>query len=667
MAIEGRDDVDRFVHDFAGSNRYVLDYLADEVFGRQSDDVQSFLLKTSILDRMTAELCDAVTGEAGSQVRLERIERENLFIVVLDDRRTWYRYHHLFLDLLRTRLAQRMPGEEPRLHKAAALWYEADGQDFEAVSHAFAARDYELAIAILDRATSALAMGGEIGKLLSWLDMLPAELTRSNPRISILYAWAHFLMADLGNVEHLVNNALTAIGFPDGSVSWDEIKDPERADVMAQAAALKAYVAVNQGEPAAAVSIANEALAHIPQTDRFGRSAVLDALGDALRDLDDFRAAHAAYAEALSSSEARETWIPAQALRMDLARIAFKLGSLSDAEHICRAVLGLAEERHRPTFPLAQANILLGDILRERDMLDEAETMLALGTAQCDPAMFLRYLCAGRVCEARCALARGDHESMERALARARKSAEIANSDALVAWVDQFRMRLAIAAGRISPDEIDRWIDERSACVKLPVAYTREDEILTLARAMVHRVRRSPSGTDIDTTLALLDRLADCARDSGRSGSLVEILVIRSLALDAALRRKEAVACMGDALKISEKEGYVRVYADEGLPAMSLLQSVAQAGERVEAVAKVLKAFQGKGPIAGGSRVASAFSERELEVLRLIAVGMDNQEIADKLFISLSTVKSHITRLYNRLGVESRTQAMVRARELGLT
>lgn len=666
LAIEGREDVDRFVRDFAGSNRYVLDYLADEVFNRQTEEAQRFLLRTSILDRMTAELCDAVTGEAGSQARLERLERENLFIIVLDDRRKWYRYHHLFADLLRTRLSQRMPGEEADLHRAAARWYESDGQAFEAAAHAFAARDYALAVAILDRATIGLAMAGEVGTLLSWLDMLPPGIAQTNPQIPLLHAWGHFLKSDIGNVEVHVRAALAVIGRGDGAIEWKGSETAAERMILAQASALRAYVAVGHGRPEEAAAIARATLERLPAEDRVGRSTALDALGDALRDMDDFIAARGAYLEALAALDTEEQRIPSLALRMDLARIALKTGALREAERASREVIELAEGGHRPTFPLAQAYILLGDILRERDDLDGAEAMLALGVAQCGPAGFLRYLCAGRVAEARCAFARGDFQGMDVAMMRAREAAEAARADSLVAWAGQWHVRINLAADRMTHDELDRWLSAHPLPSRGDPPYARDDENLTIARALLHRGRGREGSLDAGAVLGTLEDLARRAANSGRKGSLAEILVVKARVLDAALERNAAVEAMGEALSLAEPEGWVRLFADEGSEVLDLVQMVAKGGRHIEAAARITAAARGKAHRGSGPRSAAAFSERELEILRLIAVGMDNQEIADKLFISVSTVKSHITRLYNRLGVESRTQSIVRARELGL-
>ena len=666
LAMEGREDIDRFVRDFAGSNRYVLDYLADEVFNRQSENVQRFLLKTSILDRMTAELCDAVMGETGSQARLEAIERENLFIIVLDDRRRWYRYHHLFSDLLRSRLVQRLPGEEPNLHRTAALWYESDGQSFEAAAHAFAAKDYGLAAAVLDRASVTLAMSGEIGTLLSWLGMLPPEMRHSNPRIPMLYAWAHFMKADLGVVEAYVRAALSAMGRPEGTIDWKFDDEPAVNSLLAQACALRAFVAVSRGDAAQAVSIAREALPHISQDEKVGRSAVLDALGDGLRDMDDFRSARDSYSEALASLDAKETRIPGLALHMDLARIATKMGSFTDAERICREVIELAEGGTRPTFPLAQAYILLGDILRERDELDSAEAMLTLGIAQSGPAGFLRYLCVGYVAMARCEFARGDFAGMDRSLRRSNEAAASTKSDSLIAWCRQFQIRLEFAADRVPLDELGRWIGAHPLPALRQLPYPLEDEHLTMARVYLGQARAHGTSMDSSDILAMIEGLADKAQASGRNGSRIEICIVKARVLDLASRRVEAFATLDEALSLAGSEGFVRIFADEGKEILGMVQALAQGGKHIEAVARITAAARGKTDRSSGSRIAAAFSERELEVLRLIAVGMDNQEIANNLFISVSTVKSHITRLYNRLGVESRTQAIVRARELGL-
>jgi LuxR family maltose regulon positive regulatory protein len=654
LALSGHSDIERFIRDFTGSHRFVLDYLADEVFSRQSEATCDFLMKTSILERMNAGLCDAVTESANGRAMLEQLERENLFVVPLDNQRQWYRYHHLFAELLKNRLEQRSSEEISALHRKAAFWFDAHDQPYEAISHALEAEEYDLAIGMMVKATPVLAMRGEVNTLVKWLDRLPRELKLTNPRISLMYAWARFFMTEIESVQPHLEQALSALGLGVAALEhWDENTLPKQVDMLAQAYALRTFVAVNQGEPERGIQIARDALAHVPADDRLSRFAILAALGDACRDADHFAAASQAYSEALRISEVIDQYAASLTMRMDLARLRLKMGQLRHAEAICREVLNSDSEQQHPLFPVAQAYTLLGDIQRERNEFDAAEQTLNAGIRQCEWAGYQRYLVYCHVSTARLKFAQGHAAQMERSFESAERTAALSGSEPLLDWVRQFRARLL-------PTDFENWLANSKLSLDDNAPFQREDEYLTLVRLHLQRMRQARP-TDLRLVLRFLEQLLTPAQESARIGSVIEILLLQSLTLHLLGQVPEALQKFNQSLTLAEPEGYTRLFLDEGAPAAELLVLAIQNNLHPEYANRLLALMKSSQPVGD---LSEPLTEREGEVLRLLATGLSNQEIAERLVISLSTIKTHVTRIYGKLGVTSRTLAILRAQEL---
>ena len=657
--MSGLGDVAPFVRAFTGSHRYILDYLVDEVFSRQTKETQLFLQKTSILERMTPSLCDAVTGQGNSRAMLERLERENLFVILLDNQGPWYRYHHLFADLLKNRAEQFSVKEISALRCKAALWFDSQNQPHEAISYALEAKDYPLAIGMMVKATPAIAMRSEVGTLLKWLNELPSELKRSNPRISLLYAWAHFFMTDIDAVEPRLQDALLALGIEKlDSENWPDPIPPQAAESLAQVNALRTFVMVNRGAPERAIRIAKHALSRLPKEERLARFAVLAALGDAYRDADNFAAASQTYAEALAMAERIDQYPASMTMRMDLARLRVKMGQLRHAETICREALAWGGQSFHPLFPVAQAYTLLGEILRERNELESAEQTLSAGILQCEWAGYQRYLVFSHVSAARLKFAQGNLPGAARSLDTAEGIAAVSGRELLQAWVRQFRVRLL-------KQETTAWRENCKLTLNDAGTFQREDEYLTLARLHLDLARGARSASDLLAVCRLLERLLTSAEKSARMGSVVEILILQALALNLLGKKEEALEKISQSLDLAEPEGYARLFADEGAPMTELLLLAIQRDIHPEYASRLLKLIERREKLVSASpALPESLTDREGEVLRLLAAGLSNQEIAAKLVVSLSTIKTHVTRIYGKLDVTSRTQAIVKAREL---
>jgi len=659
QAMNGLDDVAPFVRAFTGSHRYILDYLVDEVFSRQSQETRLFLQKTSILERMTPSLCDAVTGQSNGRAMLEKLDRENLFIVPLDTQGQWYRYHHLFADLLRNRAEQFSAKETSSLHRKAALWFDSHQQPYEAIGHALDAKDYNLAIGMMVKATPALAMRSEIGKLLEWLNALPKDLKASNPRIPLMYAWAHFFMTDIDSVEPHIQDALTALGLENfDAENWLDPIPPHMTEILGQVNALQSFVAVNRGKPEMGVRIAMYALEHLPKGEKLGRFAVYAALGDTQRDSDNFAAASQSYSEALALSAVIDQYAASLTMRMDLARLRVKMGQLHHAETNCRDVLELGRQYHHPLFPVAHAYALLGEILRERDELEAAEQTISAGILQCEWAGYQRYLVFSHISAARLKFAQGDLMGVGRSLDAAERTASVSGSEPLQAWVRQFRARL------LKTDSA-AWLTLCKLTLDDTGTFKREDEYLTLARLKIEEARRARFTPDLLAVSRFLERFLASAKKSARMGSVIEILMLQSLALNLLGKKDDALDKLNQSLDLAEPEGYARLFADEGAPMAELLLLAIQRNIHSEYASRLLKLIERREKqVAASPALPESLTEREGEVLRLLAAGLSNQEIAERLVISLSTIKTHITRIYGKLEVTSRTQAIVKAREL---
>ena len=334
ISMQGRIDPTGFVMSFTGSHRFVLDFLADEVYHRQPEPLRTFLLQTSILDRLSAGLCNAVAGRQDSQDMLEAVERANLFLLPLDDKRVWFRYHNLFADLLRYRLERTHPDLKPQLHQRAARWYAQNGRTYEAVGHALAAEDFDLAARLVaDTDPTALAMRGQVSTLLGWLDALPRAIIRSNPRLSIAYAWSHFVTANLEGIETYVQDALETMGV--AAAAFDDCTyasmTTQQRSWLGEIAALKAFVAVNRDRPQEALQLAEVALHHIPQAQVAVQAALWAALGDAYRAADRLPEAETAYRKVAGLSRQLGAEAGSMVALSDLARLRVSQGRLRES------------------------------------------------------------------------------------------------------------------------------------------------------------------------------------------------------------------------------------------------------------------------------------------------------------------------------------------------
>jgi LuxR family maltose regulon positive regulatory protein len=662
LSMQQRDaaQVAEFVTAFSGSHRFVLDYLAEEVLQQQPDSVRHFLLETAILERLTAPLCDAVTGRDDGHSLLAALDAANLFLVRLDDERRWYRYHRLFADLLRDRLQETRPDEVPALHRRAAAWYRQERLAPEAVGHALAAADWGLAAKLIeDCAGEMLWMRGAVATLRGWLEMLPQALVRDRPGLCLVHAWTLFLSAQFEAVEARVHDA-------EAAMSRLSLPGPARQALSEQLTVMRAMLANFQGDIPRTIQLSRQALDLVAEDNLMLRAALGGNLGGAYMAAGNLVAAAEVLAEAARLYEATGNLFVTLLASAYLGDVQMAQGRLRQAAETFQQMLALACERGgAQAFGARLAQVGLGRLECEWNELEEAERRLTvhleasqrLGDEQLGPGPQL--LVDGYRALARTLQARGEGEGAWVMLDRAEQVAR-RRAPQLLGSVAAARARLHLVSGDLTAAQ--RWAGESGLDADTEPSYAREFELLTLARVLVGE-------GGLAEALTLLERLGRAAEAGQRLGSLVEVRLLQALALQAQGHGAEAVAALDAALSLAEPEGYVRVFAEQGAPLAGLLRQAAAEG--IGAASRLLTALSTSHALPSGhggppSPLIEPLSARELEVLQLIADGFSNREIAEKLVLAVTTVKKHASNIYGKLGVRSRTEAVAHARKLDL-
>jgi LuxR family maltose regulon positive regulatory protein len=699
-------DREAFIQAFAGDDRHVMDYLVNEVLACQPQPVQRFLLHTAILERLSGPLCDAVrfgfveplgssfgTAELqGSQDILEYLEQANLFVVPLDNRRQWYRYHHMFADLLRFRLRREVgaQGLTP-LRIRASEWYERNGYQIEAIHHALAAKDHERAVRLVEAGAREMFVRSELATILRWVDALPADHVRARPWLCIYTAWSKRLSGALvPEVEEWVQAAEKALAATEEAPAGEPQFSPdERRAMRGHIATLCAYQALYREQIPRALELARQALRDLSQDD-FVRGLGALALGWAARFSGDLAGASQAYMQATEASLGSGNRYTASNAASRLAYTQVLEGKLHSAaasaqEALRLAARGAAEGRRLPVA--GYALVYLGGIQYEWNDLETAVDQLSQGIELCARVGLPMDQIVGHAWLARLRQAQGDESGARRACQTAKRLSDKMRGYLYARrWVEDCQVRLWVAQGQL--DEVVRWVRGSDLHVDDEIGFARELEHLILARALVALGRQAPKSGHLADAHQLLARLLRAAEAAGWMGKVIEILILQAFAHHARGDIVQALAALRRALTLAEHEGYARVFLDEGAPMVQLLQQAAGSSIAPAYVRKLL-AFttDDRHPTSMGtttddtapsvvrrpssvvghpSSVVDPLSARELEVLALLSDGLTNQEIADRLTLAVSTVKVHTRNLYSKLDVHSRIQAVARARELGL-
>jgi LuxR family transcriptional regulator, maltose regulon positive regulatory protein len=639
----------------SGKHRFIADYLHQEVLAHLDEDTRMFLLQTSILGQLHSELCDATTGRNDSQRMLETLERDGLFLAALDDTREWFRYHPLFAGVLREELHRWRGQEIASLHCRAAGWYLDHAMSEQAFSHALAGNNVDLVTRVGEDYCVIKLESGEHNVVARWLEMIPEDWFAAYP------------LVDLLRVAFLMFTG----AFEESARILDDVEDRirrsngrDKSAQLAKVATVRCAIACFRNDLPLAEAYASEALGNLPAEDRFYRASIYHALGETYSRNACWDQARASFLEALNVAHEPSARIRSVHIYGALADLELRQGNLETAGGYWSKALEAIQEREmwgRLPIPVTGwVSIRMGELLYERNYLDDAWNLLARGLELAQIGGDMRSLIAGYLHSARVKLAEGDIALATHYLDRARPLLEQAQFPEWMCRYKRYQLELWLAQNRLRA--VVSWADSVASGGVGNLADESEIDNLTLARALIVKGHRP----DRERALAILRHLIDAAVARGRKGVQIEALALHALAREVAGDRAGALISLERALRLAEPEGYVRVFADFGLPMARLLQEAHARKVLPEYVGNLLEAFASDVTLEEGASAAlpESLSEREREILGLIAAGLTNREIGEKLFISTETVKKHSGSIYAKLGVDHRTQAVARAREL---
>jgi LuxR family maltose regulon positive regulatory protein len=674
LSMEGRDNIADFVAQFTGNDRYIVDYLVEEVLQRLPDEIRMFLLDTCILERLNGPLCNAVAGRSDGKAMLGVLERRNLFVVPLDDQRRWYRYHHLFADVLQAHLEDEEPGRAPELHGRASEWYEREGEWTEAIRHALAAHDFERAAELVERAFPAIRVARQETALRRWVEALPDALVRRRPVLNVGYAGALLLLGELSGVEGRLDDAehqLTPRTGDDRTASSARmveiafVDEGELRHVPGQAEIYRAAIAQVRGDVRATVEHARRAKEIAVEDDHLVLSGAAGFLGIALWTRGDLEAAHRAWSECVAELELAGNIADALGATLALGDICIVQGRLGEALHTYEDALALVPEQNRALVRgPADMHVGMSEIFRERNDLEAARRHLIESQELGELATMPQHPYRWRVAMARLRQAEG---GAEEALALLEDAERVYVSDFFpnVRPLAALQARMWIALGSLR--EAGGWARKARLSPNDELSYLSEFEHITLARLLLAVAKTNNGMKSRADAVGLLSRLREAAETGARTGSVIEILVLEALAAADDGDRAAALVVLEQALTAAEPEGYARLFVDEGLVMKALLGEASRRGIFTDYISELLAAFEPPShyPVRTQGLV-EALSDRELEVLRLLASELSGPDIARELMVSLNTMRTHTKSIYMKLGVNNRRAAVRRGQELSL-
>ena len=672
LSIQGRADTAAFIDAFTGSHRYVLDYLVEEVLQRQPERVRNFLLATSILQQLTGPLCDAITGQEDGAEMLESLERGNLFVVPLDDQRSWYRYHHLFAEVLGAHLFKERPDWVADLHQKASCWYEQNQQPAAAIRHALAAPDFECAANLIEMTYPAMASGFRPATWLGWVHALPDEIVRLRPVLNLGWAYGLLNRGEWTGVDHYLSRAEWSL---DPATAADAVVVNEEAfrTLPFNLTNARAYLSLLREETAATIESAQRTIALAPPGEDYHRGLAHFFLGLAHWSDGDLEPACLALNDSIGAMHQARNRYYELFVTVVLGHVKTVQGNLHEAADNYEQAYQMSREpgrfSARQTF-LTDLYVGLAELHRERNDLEAATHQLQKGQEELSgQAAFLGSRARWCMAMARVRLAQGDPGG---ALELLQEAEGVARRDAFPEWRTPaaLKARIWLGQGRLA-DSLG-WAQTQNLSPDDALSYRREFDHITLAKILVAQYRQEQHEAQLQPAHLFLERLQQAAEVGERRGSQIEILLQQSLLYEGQGDSERALTALEDALHLAEPENYSRLIIDEGQPILKLLKKLKVADARLQVyVHNLLLAFnqQPTDDQPAGSIVQpliEPLSERELEVLQLVAEGLTNREIAQRLFLAVPTVKGHNRNIYSKLQAQRRTEAIARARDLGL-
>ncbi|MEL7069607.1 MAG: LuxR C-terminal-related transcriptional regulator [Cyanobacteria bacterium J06581_3] len=669
LSLQRCEDAADFVAAFSGNDRYIVDYLLEEVLQRQPNHVRRFLLQTAILERLSSSLCDAVTALPGSQRLLETLERNNLFIIPLDNKRQWYRYHHLFAEVLQAHALMEEPEGMSSLHQRASEWYEQNELFSDAIHHALSAKAFEQAADLIEQVWPAMRNRQQEATVLGWIQALPDPLVCTRPALSVAYGVALLNTGQIDGVEARLQDAERALA---------QVKDlttKQYQSLPASIANARAFYAQALGDFSGAIAHAQQALTLLPSENDNERGVTAAFLGLAYWTSGDAAAAYQSFAEGLRIFRKVGNIQIGICATSVLAQMGLAQGRLRAAIAACEQALQLAAQQPVPILQgVADLHLVLselhyeqGELAIARQLLQKGEELRSQGSVS--GSDYLWWLV-----KAQLTAAEGD---LDAALAQLQEAAQLYRRSPIpnVRPVEALKVRWWLEQGRLT--EALGWVRESGLSVDDSPSYLREYEHLTLARVVIaqHRQNSEEKKESLPQVIKLLTRLLAAAEAKKRTASIIKILLVLALAHEAKGDIVVAIALLERALTLAEPEGYVRIFAECGTPIAQLLKEAANRGITPTYTTQLLTVLatwgQPSNPVPSTHRFSSQpliepLSQRELEVLRLLKTELSGPEIARELVVALSTVRTHTKRIYSKLDVTNRRAAVKRATELDL-
>lgn len=671
LSMHGRDDISSFIAEFAGDDHYIVDYLAEEVLDRQTDDVRQFLLRTSILARLSGPLCDAVTEQRGGRATLDRLERANMFLVPLDDRRRWYRYHHLFAEVLRAHLYDENPDTTPELHGRASVWFETNGEMTEAIRHALAAGDPTRAADLVEATIPAWRRDREESTLRTWLHQLPPEVTKMRPLLIVALVAAPAANAGFeADTEARLDEAerLLQLAATDDSESGHDAVLGDRTQLRRLPATIEVYRAahaLSQGNLDRTQLHGRRALDIAPEDDHLERAAAAGLVGLAAWAGGEIGVACDGYTESMAGLLRAGHFSDVLGCSVTLADLRLAQGRLRDATVVYQDGLALGTSQTGPPLRgTADMHVGLSDVLLEIGDLDGALEHLHRSAELGEHNGLAQHPYRSRLAMARLHAAQGE---VDRAVALLDDAERVYTTDFSPSIHPIPAVRAGLLADHGHLDEPLAWVRERGLSADDDLTYLEEFEHVTAARVLLAEFRADGSTRLVDDAIRLLERVSVEAEASGRSGDLLQVLVLLALAEDARGDRAVAVAHLEQAIALAEPERYIRPFRDANPWIRPLLEAVAKHGPSATYIDRILDgSTQRPERRAARQPLVDPLSERELDVLRLLTSELTGPEIARELLVSVNTMRTHTRNIYSKLGVTSRRAAVRHAEELQL-
>lgn len=682
LSMKGSDDISGFIEAFAGDHRYIMDYLVQEVLQRQPETIRNFLLQTSILDRLNAPLCDAVSSRPRSKSILENLQRGNLFLIPLDDKRYWYRYHHLFADVLRMHLTAELPDRVTALHQRASDWYQQNGLTADAIHHAFAAKDFERAANLVESALPFMRQTRQEGTLLKWLQALPEDVFKRRPVLNVHYAGTLLQNGQLAGVENRLRDVQRWLDTPADIREQPLFVEQEELQRLPGAVAMyRAAIALAHGDVANSMSHARKVLELVIEDDSFMRGAASSLLGLASWTSGDLETAYQMFSSGMAHLQKVGFISDVIGGSVTLADIRLTQGGLREAMSIYEHGLQLATKQGVASLRgAADMHVGMSDIYRERNDLYSATQHILKSTELGELNGLPKNPYRQRVAMARIHEAQGELETALDLLNEA-EPLYIGDFSPNVRPVGALKARVWVKQGKLG-DALG-WAHEHALSAGDDLSYLREFEHITLAQLLLAQHKSSQAQGPLQDAIGLLARLLKAAEEGGRAGSAIEILVLQALAHQLQGDIPSALVSLERAVTLAEPEGYIRIFLDAGDSLKLLIEDLrlrigSQDERRLVYANKILDALADSSAHSSPSilplekqksqmqHLLEPLSQRELDILRLFKTELSGPEIAQQLVIALSTVRTHTKSIYNKLNVNSRRGAVKRAMELGL-